>query len=57
MIADDEGGAVEFNSKFSCLGSIINFVLDDIVDVECRVNKASNTIGALRFIWGMLMCL
>ena len=31
-IVDDEGGVVKFNNKFSCLGSAINFVLDDTVD-------------------------
>ena len=39
MIADDEGGVVNFNNKFTCLESVINFVLEDTVDVECRVQS------------------
>ena len=32
ITVDDEGDVVKFNNKFTCLGSINNFVLDDTVD-------------------------
>ena len=46
LIVDDEVGVVKFNSKFTCLGSIINFALDDTVDTESRVSKASKSYCA-----------
>ena len=46
----DEGGVVRFNRKLVYLASIINFVLDDVVDVECRVTKAVKAMGAIDFI-------
>ena len=33
-IVDDEGSVVKFNNKLTCLGSIINFSLDVIVDAD-----------------------
>ena len=51
MIVNNEGGAVKFYNEFTCLGSIINFLLDNTVDVESRVPKASKSMGSLRFIW------
>ena len=50
-IVDDEGGVVKFNNRFSCLGSAINFVLDDTIDAWSRVTNASKAIGALCFVW------
>ena len=51
MIVDDEGCLVKFINKFTYLGSIINFALDDTVDVESRVSKTRKSMEALRFIW------
>ena len=48
--SDDEGGAVKFNRKFTCLGYVINFVLDDTVDAQSRVLKDSKAMDAQRFI-------
>ena len=51
MIVDGEGGVVKYNNKFTCLVSIVNFFLDDTVDGEIRVSKASKSIGESCFIW------
>ena len=48
--SDNEGGVVEFNSKLTCVGPIIDFSLDEIVDSEIRVTESSEAMGALRFI-------
>ena len=42
---------MKFNDKFTCLGSIINFTLDDTVDANIIVSKASKSVGELSFIW------
>ena len=49
-LVDDEGKVVKFDNEFTCLGSIINFALEDTVDAESRMSKDSKAIGVLRFI-------
>ena len=44
----------QFDNKFTCLRSFINFMLDDSKDVECRISKATKVtkeIRVLNFIW------
>lgn len=40
-----------FVSSFCCLGSEIDFLLDDTSEIRIRINKANKAIGALKFIW------
>ena len=51
IIVDDKNGEVQFNNKFTCLGSIADFRLDDTEDANSRITKASKAMGALSFIW------
>ena len=39
-----------FTKKFACIGLVIFFLLEDTIDVQNRVIKASKAMGALRFI-------
>ena len=48
---DENGEAMAFNNSFTCLGSVINFVLDDAIDVVSRISKVRRSILAL-----MSMC-
>ena len=36
---------------FCYLGSILDFLLDDTIDVDIRIGKANKVLGALNFIW------
>ena len=49
MMLDDDG-CISLNPKFTCLGSNIDFVLDDAEDVKSRINKASKSMGVLKFV-------
>ena len=40
-----------FLQKNVCLGSTIDFLLDDATDVINRINKARKSIGALKCVW------
>ena len=42
---------VFFTDNFYCLGSILDFLLDDASDMKLRISKADKAIGALNFIW------
>ena len=51
IIVDERGGCFEFNTQFTYLGSIVTFLLDDMVDVKYRIIKASKAMGVLKTIW------
>ena len=42
---------VPFESSFCYLGSIMDFMLVNTPDIECRMSKASKAMGSLSFIW------
>ena len=48
---NDNGCFIKFNEEFACLGSIVDFLLDDTEYVKNRSNKASKSMGALNFRW------
>ena len=42
---------ISFTKYFKYLGSYISFDLDDIYDINSRINKANQIMGALKFFW------
>ena len=48
---DNKGGMFEFTTSFTCLGSALTFLLDDTIDVKCRMSKAPKVMGALKDVW------
>ena len=46
--ADAKGGNVAFTKNFVCLGSNVDFMLDETVDVKNRISKAVESMGALK---------
>lgn len=49
ILNDDE--KIPFATEFCYLGSAIDFLIDDTVDIKCRISKANKAMGALGFIW------
>ena len=43
--------SIPFTSEFCYLGTMIDFLLDDISDVKARIAKATKAVGALNFVW------
>ena len=48
---DDTGGYIPFINKFEYLGSTINFLLDDTIDISTRIKAVNKAMGAMNFIW------
>ena len=42
---------ISFTKYFKYLGSYISFDLDDIYDINSRIKKANQIMGALKFFW------
>ena len=42
---------ISFTKFFKYLGSYISFDLDDIYDINSRIKKANQIMGALKFFW------
>ena len=50
VVVDKKGGMFLFTKAFLCLGSNVDFLIDDIMDIKNRISKASKAIGALIFV-------
>ena len=42
------GSFITFTSLFKYLGTHIHFTLDETYDIEIRINKANQALGAMR---------
>ena len=42
---------IPFKKSFKYLGSIVNFTLQDNQDIEVRIKKANQAMGALKHFW------
>ena len=51
IIVNANRGKFEFTIKFVYLGSTLTFLLDDTIDIKCRISKASKAMGTLKSIW------
>ena len=47
----DNNGCISFTPKSTCLGSNTDFMLDGTEDVKSRIDKASKSMGVLKFVW------
>ena len=50
IIVDDRGERFEFTDQFTYLGSTLTFLLDNTINIRCRITKALKVMGALRTI-------
>ena len=48
ITVDGRGGRFEFVTQFTCLGSAVTFLIDNMVDVKCRIPKALKAISTLK---------
>ena len=51
IIVNANRGKFKFTITFVYLGITLTFLLDDTVNVKCRISKALKAIGALKSIW------
>jgi hypothetical protein len=48
---DEDGAFIDFTAHFKYLGSFISFDLTDDMDINNRITKANQAMGALRHFW------
>ena len=48
---DEDGAFIDFTAHFKYLGSVISFDLTDDKDINNRITKANQAMGALRHFW------
>ena len=48
---DENGHFIDFTAHFKYLGSFISFDLTDDMDIQNRITKANQAMGALRHFW------
>ena len=51
IVVDKKGGIFSFTKAFLYLGSNIDFLINDTMDVKNRISKANKSMGALKFVW------
>ena len=51
IILDEDGHFIDFTAHFKYLGSFISFDLTDDMDIDNRIAKANQAMGALRHLW------
>ena len=50
IIMSKKGGTIRLTKSFIYLGAAINYILDNAINANNRLTKASREIGTLRFI-------
>jgi len=51
IILDEHNNHIHFVKEFKYLGTIINYMLDDTIDIKHRITQASKAVGALNSLW------
>ena len=47
----ESGHYVPFVKQFNCIGTIIDYLLDDTIDVKKRISQAKRSVGALSKVY------
>ena len=51
FIVDNKNNHIHFVKEFKYLGTTINYMLDDTLDIKFRISQASKAVGALTPLW------
>ena len=51
FVIDENGGFMPFVKEFEHLGSHMDFLLDNAIEIRAIIKQVTKTVGALGFIW------
>ena len=51
LTINNNNGFILFATEFKYLGSCINFLLDNTIDIKIRIKKVTKAISTLSFVW------